>query len=104
MVADTCNKTKKWKERKLTRLSHYGAGIRRREMASSRGKIPLLAELCRQWQNLRNSVAEICRHSVAEIKVRPTYIKSAGEIKFSLSIEPVVALHLALQDRNSFGD
>ena len=64
----------------------------------------LLADSCRRWQNSGKINAEIGGKSIADIKVRPTYSMSAGEIKFLLLEEPAVALHLALQDRDSFGD
>ena len=40
LVDNTCNKSKKWKERKMILPSHCGAEIKRRQMTSSRGKLP----------------------------------------------------------------
>ena len=63
-----------------------------------------LTELCRQWKNFGNLSAEVVGKSGANIEVWPTYGILSGEIKFSLLREAAMALHLALQDRDNFGD
>ena len=65
--------------------------------------MPLIGS-CRQWQGFGNLGAENGWESIADIKVRSASSMSAGKVKFFLFEEPVVALHLALQDRDSFGD